>query len=127
MAQTVPNAEESLQHFVEGDPRVFEQLMQMNVNTLERSRLDKKDFVMCRIAALAAMDAPPLSWRATYRVAKDAGIKVDAEMVRDVLVAIAPTIGGARVTAAAGNIARAAILGRKLQEYAEKQEQQAAA
>jgi len=126
MAQSVPNAEENLRSLVEGDPRVFEQLLQMNVNTLERSRLDKKSFVMCRIAALASMDAPPISWRATYRVARDAGINVDVDMVRDVLVAIAPVIGGARVTAAAGNIAKAAILGRKLQEHAEKQEAQAA-
>jgi hypothetical protein len=126
MAQSAANAEDSLRQLVEGDPRVFEQLIQMNVNTFERSRLDKKSYVMCRIAALAAMDAPPLSWRATYRVAKDAGINVDIETVRDVLVAIAPVIGSARVTAAAGNIARAAILGRMLQEYAEKQEQQAA-
>jgi hypothetical protein len=126
MAQSVPNAEEALQRLVEGDPRVFEQIVQMHVDTLERSRLDKKSYLMCRIAALAAMDAPPLSWGATYRVAKDAGISIDVEMVRDVLVAIAPVIGSARVTAAAGNIARAAILGRKLQEHASKQEQQAA-
>jgi hypothetical protein len=126
MAQSAANAEDSLRQLVEGDPRVFEQLIQMNVNTFERSRLDKKSYVMCRIAALAAMDAPPLSWRATYRVAKEAGINVDVEAVRDVLVAIAPVIGSARVTAAAGNIARAAMLGRMLQEYAEKQEQQAA-
>jgi|SRR4051812_18894158 len=126
MAQSVPNAEDSLRGLVEGDPRVFEQLLQMNLDTLERSRLDKKSYVMCRIAALASMDAPPLSWRATYRVARDAGINVDVEMVRDVLVAIAPVIGGARVTAAAGNIARAAILGRMLQEYTEQRDKQAA-
>jgi hypothetical protein len=126
MAQSVPNAEDSVRRLVEGDPRVFEQLVQMNLDTFERSHLDKKSYVMCRIAALAAMDAPPLSWGATYRVAKGAGINIDVDTVRDVLVAIAPVIGSARVTAAAGNIARAAILGRKLQEYAEKQEQQAA-
>jgi hypothetical protein len=125
MAQSGLNAEDTLRGFLEGEPRVFDQVLQMNVDTLERSRLDEKSFVMCRIAALAAMDAPPLSWGATARLAKVLGVSVDVETVRDVLVAIAPVIGSARVTAAAGNIARAAILGSVLQEAVERREQRA--
>ena len=56
--------------------------------------------------ALAAVDAPPASYLVGMGLAEGAGVTIDD--LRSTLVAVAPIIGSARVTAAAGNILRAA-------------------
>ncbi|MEU7032550.1 carboxymuconolactone decarboxylase family protein [Streptomyces sp. NPDC046237] len=61
--------------------------------------------MLTRIAALAASDAPPISYVAHIDPALKAGMT--AEQLQDVLVAIAPIVGTARVMTAAGNIAAA--------------------
>ena len=61
--------------------------------------------MLVRIAALAAVDAPPVSYLMNLEAAADAG--VDAEQVRGVLPAIAPIVGTARVASATGSIASA--------------------
>jgi len=58
-----------------------------------------------RIAALAAVDAPPASYLANAGTASDVGITL--EDVQGVLIAVAPVIGSPRTVSAAGNIARA--------------------
>jgi alkylhydroperoxidase family enzyme len=61
--------------------------------------------ILARIAALAASDAPPISYVAHIDPALRAGMTAD--QLQDVLVAIAPIVGTARVMTAAGNIATA--------------------
>ncbi len=61
--------------------------------------------MLVRIAALAAVDARPVSYLAHVGPATDAGVTV--EDVQNVLVAVAPIIGTARVVSAAVNIAEA--------------------
>jgi hypothetical protein len=61
--------------------------------------------MLVRIAALVAVDAPPVSYMTNLAAAGDIGI--DAEQVRGVLAAIAPIVGTARVASATGNIVRA--------------------
>jgi alkylhydroperoxidase/carboxymuconolactone decarboxylase family protein YurZ len=75
----------------------------MTVDSLERCGLDERTLVLTRIAALAA--SAPISYAAHAGPAAEAGLA--AEQVQDVLVAIAPVVGSARVMAAAGNIAEA--------------------
>ncbi|WP_405929747.1 hypothetical protein OG554_35115 [Streptomyces griseus] len=41
------------------DAPVFETLVQMTLDTFERSGLDAETYLLTRIAALVAMDAPP--------------------------------------------------------------------
>lgn len=60
---------------------------------------------LTRIAALAAMEAPPASYLAHIEPGLDA--RLTASWLQDVLVAIAPIVGTARVMSAAGNIAQA--------------------
>ena len=55
--------------------------------------------MLVRLAALAAMDARPLSYLANLGAAVDSGVTV--ERMQDVLVAIAPIIGTPRVVSAA--------------------------
>ena len=67
--------------------------------------MDAGTLVLTRLAALCAMDAPPISYLAHIGPAQEAG--VTADMVQDLLVAIAPIVGTARVMSAAGHITEA--------------------
>ena len=58
-----------------------------------------------RIAALAACDAPPVSYLTNLAVAEEAGLSRDD--IEAVLVAIAPIVGTARVMSAGQRIADA--------------------
>jgi len=84
---------------------VLEELLSMTVESMERSGLGAGDYLKVRIAALAAMGAPPMSWLMNLTAAGEAGL--DLEDIQAILVAIAPVIGTARTMAAAGNALRA--------------------
>jgi hypothetical protein len=77
----------------------------MTVDSIERCGLSPDMLILTRIAALAAMDAPPVSYLAHI----EPGLKahVNASQLQDVLVAIAPIVGTARVMSAAGKITEA--------------------
>ena len=84
---------------------VLDLLADMTADSLEASSLDRETLVLVRIAALAAVDAPPVSYLLNLEAAGAAG--ADAEQVRGVLAAIAPIVGTARIASATGNIVRA--------------------
>jgi alkylhydroperoxidase/carboxymuconolactone decarboxylase family protein YurZ len=84
---------------------VLDVLAAMTAASLEVSSLDPQTLMLVRLGALVAMEAPPLSYLLNLRVAGATG--VTAEQVQGVLAAVAPVVGTPRVTAAAGNIARA--------------------
>ncbi|MET7298550.1 carboxymuconolactone decarboxylase family protein [Embleya sp. NPDC005575] len=87
------------------DTPVLDTLAAMTLDSLERCGMAPDTLVLTRIAALVAMDAPPVSYLAHFR----AGSATDLtpEQIQDVLVAIAPVVGTARVMAAANHIAKA--------------------
>jgi alkylhydroperoxidase/carboxymuconolactone decarboxylase family protein YurZ len=87
------------------DTPVLDTLAAMTVDSIERCGLAPDTFMLTRIAALAASDAPPISYVANIDPALQAGLT--AEQLQDVLVAIAPIVGTARVMTAAGNITKA--------------------
>jgi 4-carboxymuconolactone decarboxylase len=101
MTQTAP---EDLGRIAAGDAPVLETLLQMNLDALERSGLDAETYLLVRLAALVAMDAAPVSYLITLGAAAETELTV--EKAQSVLVAIAPVVGSARVTAAAGAIVR---------------------
>jgi hypothetical protein len=105
MTQTAPD--DALDRIAQGDAPVLETLLAMNLDALERSGLDADTYLLVRLAALVAMDAPPVSYAITLAAAEDSGLT--AEKAQSVLVAIAPLVGSARITAAAGNIVRAVL------------------
>ncbi|MFF1872047.1 carboxymuconolactone decarboxylase family protein [Kitasatospora herbaricolor] len=82
---------------------VLDTLAGMTVDSLERCDLPPEMLILTRIAALAASDAPPISYLAHIDPALRTGLTADR--LQDVLVAIAPIVGTARVMTAAGNIA----------------------
>jgi alkylhydroperoxidase/carboxymuconolactone decarboxylase family protein YurZ len=81
---------------------VLDLLMNMTADSVEASSLDPQTLMLVRIAALVAVDAPPISYLMNLEAAGELG--VDAEQVRGVLAAIAPIVGTTRVAAATGKI-----------------------
>ncbi|MFL6111608.1 MAG: carboxymuconolactone decarboxylase family protein [Catenulispora sp.] len=105
MTQIAPDS--SLGSMANGEAPVLETVLAMNLDSLERSALDPKTYFLVRLGALVAMDAGPVSYAMTLAAATDAGLGL--EDMQGVLIAVAPVVGTARVTAAAGNILRAAL------------------
>jgi alkylhydroperoxidase/carboxymuconolactone decarboxylase family protein YurZ len=106
---TVSESERVLAQVASGDGAVLETLAQMNLDTIERSGLDERTYLLVRLAALIAMDAAPPSYLVNLAIADEVGIDLDE--VRGVLVAIAPVVGSARVVSAASSAATALRMG----------------
>jgi alkylhydroperoxidase/carboxymuconolactone decarboxylase family protein YurZ len=87
------------------DAPVLDLLAQMTADSLAASTLDPQTLMLVRIAALVAVDAPPVSYVLNIGAASDVGL--DADTIRGVLTAIAPIVGTSRVAAATGNIVQA--------------------
>jgi len=87
------------------DGPLLDTLAMMTAASLETCDLEPRELMLVRIAALAAVDAPPASYLANAGTASDVGITL--EDVQGVLIAVAPVIGSPRTVSAAGNIARA--------------------
>jgi alkylhydroperoxidase/carboxymuconolactone decarboxylase family protein YurZ len=84
---------------------VLETIGAITAASLERSDLPADALLMIRIAALAAVDARPVSYLAHVGPSLESGVTV--EDVQNVLVAVAPIIGTARTMSAAVNITEA--------------------
>ncbi|MFE0517854.1 carboxymuconolactone decarboxylase [Streptomyces sp. NPDC058954] len=87
------------------DTPVLDTITAMTIDSVERCHMDQRSLLLARVAALVAMDAPAISYLAHI----DPAIKADftVEQLQDLLVAIAPVVGTARVMSAAGHIAQA--------------------
>jgi hypothetical protein len=94
----------ALSSIASGEHPVLETLAKMTVDTQQLSSLDKRSYFLVRIAGLAAMDAPPISYLVNAAAASDV---LSPDDLRGLLVALAPIIGSARTTDAAGNMLRA--------------------
>ena len=88
-----------------GNAPVLEALLEINATALNRADLDSATMLLVRIAALAAVDAPAISYLMHVGPAVESGVTV--EQVQDVLVAVAPITGAPRVLSAATKITEA--------------------
>jgi hypothetical protein len=88
----------------DGTP-VLDTLTDITAASIDHSILSPRDFVLARLAALIAVDAPPLSYVANAAAVTEAGLTIDD--VQGVMIAVAPVVGTARVMAAGGHIVRA--------------------
>ena len=106
------------------ESRVLDTIAAMNLASLEQvTGLDPQTVVLVRFAALVALDAAPLSYLTHLAVGQEAGI--NGEQVEDVLLALAPLVGSARVVSAGSKIARAlgiAVLGAEAADEADDEE-----
>ena len=87
------------------DTPVLDTIADMTAASIARCGLDDDQLILVRLAALAAVDARPVSYLAHIGPSLEAGVTL--EQVQDVLVAVAPIVGTARVMAAAEHIAAA--------------------
>jgi hypothetical protein len=87
------------------DAPVLELIARMTADSLAASTLDARTLMLVRVAALVAVDAPPVSYALNLEAGSAAGL--DVESLRGVLTAVAPIVGTTRVAAATGNIVRA--------------------
>jgi len=87
------------------DSPILDLLATMNRAGIEASKLDPQSLMLVRLAALVAVDAPPVSYMLNLEMAGD--VNVDAEQIEGMLAAIAPIVGSARVASAAGKMVRA--------------------
>ena len=91
------------------DTPVLDTLADMTAASVDHSSaLSPRDFVLARVAALIAVDAPPVSWFANASAITESGESgLTAEDVQGIMIAIAPVVGAPRVMAAGGHILRA--------------------
>jgi alkylhydroperoxidase/carboxymuconolactone decarboxylase family protein YurZ len=87
------------------DAPVLDTLTDINVTSIEHSHLMPRELMLARIAALVAVDAPPASYLANAGAATDSGIT--EQDVQEVMIAVAPVVGTAKVVSAGGNMMRA--------------------
>jgi 4-carboxymuconolactone decarboxylase len=83
-----------------GEVSVLEALAGMSLDTHKHSGLDEKAYLMVRVAALVAMDAPPVCYAMNLDAAVDT---LELAELLGILMALAPVVGSARVASAASN------------------------
>jgi alkylhydroperoxidase/carboxymuconolactone decarboxylase family protein YurZ len=89
----------------DSDTPVLDTIGGMTLASLENTSLEADEIVLVRLAALAALGAPPLSYLVHVGPAVEAGVTL--EQAQGVLAAVAPVIGSARTVAAAINLTEA--------------------
>jgi alkylhydroperoxidase/carboxymuconolactone decarboxylase family protein YurZ len=99
------NPEEALKGLALGEGAVIQEILRMQADTLTESKLDKKSFILCRIAALVAIGADEASYVANVEVATEWGVTADD--IVGALIAVAPMVGAPRIVTAAPKIAAA--------------------
>ena len=97
---------------------VLDLLAKMTADSIDASDLDAETLMLVRIAALVAVDAPPVSYMLNLGAAGEIG--VDEDQVRGVFAAIAPIVGTARIASATGNVAKALAIAIETAELEEE-------
>lgn len=97
--------EDRLRGFALNDERFLHSVLGFELENVEASRLDSKTHALVRIGALLAVDAAPSSYQSGVEAAFAAGATEDE--VVGTIVAVAPTVGLARIVSAAPELALA--------------------
>jgi alkylhydroperoxidase/carboxymuconolactone decarboxylase family protein YurZ len=87
------------------DDPVLSTLTDMTAASVEHNSLSPREFMLARLAALVAMDAPPISYFANAPAIRESGMT--PEDIQGVMIAVAPVVGAPRVMSAGGHILRA--------------------
>jgi Carboxymuconolactone decarboxylase family len=84
---------------------VLDTLTGMIGASVDNNTLSPREFMLVRLAALIAVEAPPASYLFNAEPASELGIT--SEDIQGVMIGVAPVVGAPRVVAAGGNIMRA--------------------
>ena len=87
------------------DNPVLDTLVDVTAASIDHNTLSARDFMLARVAALIAVDAPPISYIANASAIEESGITADD--IQGIMIAVAPVVGTPRVMAAGGHILRA--------------------
>ena len=87
------------------DTPVLDTLTDITAASIDHNSLSARDFMLARLAALIAVDAPPMTYIANAQAVTEAGLTL--EDVQGVMIAVAPVVGTPRVMAAGGHILQA--------------------
>jgi alkylhydroperoxidase/carboxymuconolactone decarboxylase family protein YurZ len=87
------------------DGPVLDTLTDMTAASVDHNSLTPRDYMLARLAALIAVDAPPISYFANASAIQESGITT--EEIQGVMIAVAPVVGAPRVMSAGGHILRA--------------------
>ena len=87
------------------DNPVLDTLVDVTAASIDHNTLSARDFMLARVAALIAVDAPPISYIANASAIEQSGITADD--IQGIMIAVAPVVGTPRVMAAGGHILRA--------------------
>ena len=87
------------------DTPVLDTIADITAASIEHNSISPRDFMLARLAALIAMDAPPASYLANAPAIEEAGLT--SEDIQGIMIAIAPVVGTPRVVSAGGQILRA--------------------
>jgi len=90
---------------VSTDTPVLDTIIDITTASIDHNSVSPRDFMLARLAALIAVDAPPASYLANAPAITQAGLT--AHDVEGVMIAVAPVVGTPKVTSAAGQILRA--------------------
>jgi hypothetical protein len=106
------SGEELLLEIAGGDFSRIAPLLEDPVRARKATGLDAEASLLAEIAALAAVDAPPISW--LHLLARNEALDIDK--VVGALIAVTPIIGAPRAVSAAGNILGATEFEEELDE-----------
>ena len=87
------------------DGPVLDTLTDMTAASVDHNSLSPREFMISRLAAMVAVDAPPISYFVSASAIEESGLT--AEDIQGVMIAVAPVTGAPRVMAAGGHILRA--------------------
>ena len=88
-----------------GDTPVLDTLADITAASVEHNSLSPREFMLARLSALIAVDAPPMTWIANASAVTESGLTV--EDLQGIMIAVAPVVGTPRVMAAGGHILQA--------------------
>jgi 4-carboxymuconolactone decarboxylase len=101
----MPDREVILRRLALGDDAFLQSLITNRQGATGPGGLDALQEALLRLGALAALDAPDLSFQHVIGAALDAGVSPDS--IVDALVVLGPVIGSTRVLAIAPKVALA--------------------
>ena len=84
---------------------VLDTLADITAASVEHNSLSPREFMLARLSALIAVDAPPMTWIANASAVTESGLTV--EDLQGIMIAVAPVVGTPRVMAAGGHILQA--------------------
>ena len=87
------------------DTPVLDAIADITTASIDHSTGTPREFMLARLAALIAVDAPPASYVANAPAVGEAGLT--AEDIQGIMIAVAPVVGTPRIVSAAGHILRA--------------------